>query len=244
MVIAVELEGGQNSLVTIAPWCGCSEPAAAGLCSVERGRMSVILYLLGILDRGRGRCGDRIRYSNQRVHPRYYAHPHRRDRADRRLDPDRPRGGGQRTRPPGRCVEDPPGRSACGACDRTRRSAARCRSQHGCGSAASRCRPRPSPASAAPSASVPGRTYRCASRARHNRIRPPRQARSMSRRRRSSDCVRPFRAPSDPRLSLRSWRRAKRFRCPPARGCLTSRPRHSHRKSRPRTARAAPRSKL
>ena len=66
------------------------------------------------------------------------------------------------------------------------------------------------------SASVPGRTYRCASRARHNRIRPPRQARWMSRRRRSSDCVRPFRAANDPRLSLRSWRRAKRFRCPPA----------------------------
>jgi hypothetical protein len=49
LVVAIELEGGQNSLVTIALWCGGSEPAVADLCSVERGRMSVILYLLGIL---------------------------------------------------------------------------------------------------------------------------------------------------------------------------------------------------
>jgi hypothetical protein len=34
LVIAIELEGGQNSLVTIVPWG--TLPAAAGLFSVER----------------------------------------------------------------------------------------------------------------------------------------------------------------------------------------------------------------
>src|SRR5262245_64064426 len=47
LLVAIEREGGQSSLVTIAPW-------PAGLCSVERGRMSVILYLLGILVAGLG----------------------------------------------------------------------------------------------------------------------------------------------------------------------------------------------
>src|SRR5262245_5468111 len=42
LLVAIEREGGQSSSVTIAPW-------PAGLRSVERGRMSVILYLLGIL---------------------------------------------------------------------------------------------------------------------------------------------------------------------------------------------------
>src|SRR5262245_60879955 len=47
LLVAIEREGGQSSSVTIAPW-------PAGLRSVERGRMSVILYLLGILVAGLG----------------------------------------------------------------------------------------------------------------------------------------------------------------------------------------------